>query len=43
MTAARFKEMMEELTDESLRRMSTAMKELSDPEAASRIANVIEG
>lgn len=42
-TAARFKEMMEELTDESLRRMSTAMKELSDPEAASRIANVIEG
>ena len=23
--------------------MSTAMKELSDPEAASRIANVIEG
>ena len=42
-TAERFQEMMEGLTDDSLARMSAEMKGLADPEAASRIANVIEG
>ena len=41
-TAGRLKVMLEELSDESLKGMSKAMKRLAEPEAAARIAKVIE-
>lgn len=43
LSAASLKTMLAELTDGQLAEMSKAMKDLAEPEAAARIANVIEG